>query len=49
VGTPALFTRILLVAVALAGAAAGASAQTVWRGNFVAGKAGLQMSPCRSG
>lgn len=29
--------------------APGAEAQTVWRGNFVAGKQGLQMSPCRSG
>jgi uncharacterized membrane protein len=38
-----------LVAAALALAASGAEAQTVWRGNFLAGKQGLQMSPCRSG
>ncbi len=40
---------IAFAAVALALAASGVQAQTVWRGNFLAGKQGLQMSPCRSG
>ncbi len=37
-----------VVAIALLAACLAAQAQT-WRGNFVAGKHGLQMSPCRSG
>jgi uncharacterized membrane protein len=35
--------------LALALVAPDVLAQTIWRGNFLAGKQGLQMSPCRSG
>ncbi len=42
--------RLALLAVLCALAHAHAAlAQEIWRGNFIAGKQGLMMSPCRSG
>jgi putative lipoprotein len=42
--------RAVLAATALAATASTAGAAgEIWRGNFIAGKPGLMMSPCRSG